>query len=261
MPRYVRVVAFRAQGVEYLEDRDLVERFFQRADDHTDETLSEQLHALLASMPKVTVLGLTEPEDQHDSMCLHVVTATERRMHPLDRRQVERRADAGAGGDDAMGLAVWTLRARDPFPGALKSRGDLAARLVHSEAAVREPALLAARKLASSLARDDETRARKKQLVSDVIAALGQVTDRAHRERLWDVASWLPSPEIRAVTLDALRTGDAALSDDHVERQRKLVLEELPRFVGAGLREAPDAPWVARARSILSRWSLAPIQD
>lgn len=62
---------------------------------------------------------------------------------------------------------------------------------------------------------------------------------------------------IREATIEALRRGDPALEDAHVERQRTLLFEVLPELFQNARRETADAPWLARVEALLRRYDLA----
>jgi hypothetical protein len=105
---------------------------------------------------------------------------------------------------------------------------------------------------------DDEAKARRKELVGPIIAALEQLPRNDTRRRaLWDIASWLKSAKVRALTIQSIENDDPALGDIHIDRQRVLVQDDLRRRVSEQIQHEGSAPWVPRIVRILAAYDLA----
>lgn len=197
MPAYVRVHGFLTDGVEYTEEADALESFFLDSDDHTDATLGEQLMLKLeATMPDVRAWALTSSVPWSGEYVLHIVSAS-RSTKLAFSRDIEAGADSrprpprGWGRLGPTELAQAILGESEPFPERLKEKTDWLARFTGSDVAQRDAALTAARRVAVPIARDDESRARKKALVGPVVEALSMLSDDdPARPELWDIASF-----------------------------------------------------------------------
>jgi hypothetical protein len=121
-----------------------------------------------------------------------------------------------------------------------------------------DKACRSARNAISESLYDEEAKARRRELSEPVTEALRRLAqgDR-RRAELWEIASWLRSAKVRALTVESLEGGDPALTDAHIERQRELVMRELPDLVERTYRTKPSTPWLPRVVRILAQLDLA----
>jgi len=261
VPTYVRLVGYVVDGLRYTDEADAIARFFDEASDETDAALPQRAERLLASMPDVCLWILTEAETAPAALTLHVLRSARQSSVALDPGFVRPRSvGQPARGWKRLGpsdIAAAILAESEPHSDALEERENWLDRLCAPPGPERDAAFSAARAIAVSLGRDEQTMARRGALIDPVADALRALSDdEPNRDKLWDIASRLNAGPIRQVSLDALRRGDPTLTDDHIERQRKLLFEVLPAAVAAAARATPEASWLPRARSILLRYDL-----
>lgn len=115
-----------------------------------------------------------------------------------------------------------------------------------------------ARSAISDSSWDENAKALRKELVEPIVAALEELAPNDPRRReLWDIASWLKSAKVRALTIKSIENGDPALDDMHIDRQRSLVFEDLPKRVADQIVRDRSLPWLPRVVRILAAYDLA----
>lgn len=169
--------------------------------------------------------------------------------------------EASGPTDATTNIARRILAREAPFPNELTRTPTTWAFAATDEMFPEEAFERSCRKARAAIAdsnADADAKALRKELVDPIVTALESLpANDPRRSELWDIGSWLRSSKVRALMMKSIESGDPALTDEHLERQRALVFEELPRRVTEQLARDASAPWLPRIVGLLAKYDLA----